>query len=334
MKKIGILFGSEDSFSLSLIDRLNQERSNHEFVLDVIRIDKVSHDISNPYDLIIDRISPKIPFYASYIRNAMVSGTAVINNPLMSLCTDAFYSFSQFQSLGIPTPKFMLLPSKERPLMASELDFRNLAMPMDWQCMFSKVRFPLRLRPVNSCNNYVSQVVRNADEFWHEYANTGSQVMMLEEYIEFDQVYSCFVVGGSYAQILKRESSENEIKLTKDVSLEHVHKIELYALSIAKKLGYDLVSLEFGLYRNKVYIISPQNCVPMIEPETIGAVAFESLIDQMAHYCLERLNNLEAQKNNCTWGEGLKPPFKKKWNLRVLRQTTKQSFKPLHSGSV
>ena len=41
MKKIGILFGQENSFPWAFIDRVNQKTGGKELVAEAVRIDKV-----------------------------------------------------------------------------------------------------------------------------------------------------------------------------------------------------------------------------------------------------------------------------------------------------
>ena len=71
MKKIGILFGQENTFPAAFVDRINSKKVkgiNAEFV----QIDKVVQGKVNDYDVIIDRISQDIPFYRGYLKKAVL----------------------------------------------------------------------------------------------------------------------------------------------------------------------------------------------------------------------------------------------------------------------
>src|SRR5205085_4033872 len=81
MKKIGILFGQENSFPWAFIDRVNQKTGGKEIVAEAVRIDKVIQGEPCGYDVIIDRISQDVPFYRAFLKNAALTGTAVVNNP-------------------------------------------------------------------------------------------------------------------------------------------------------------------------------------------------------------------------------------------------------------
>ena len=83
MKRIGILFGQENTFPQAFIDRVNRKEveGGLEIAAEAVLIDKVVQCELNRYDVIVDRISQDVPFYRAYLKNAAVSGTAVINNP-------------------------------------------------------------------------------------------------------------------------------------------------------------------------------------------------------------------------------------------------------------
>jgi glutathione synthase/RimK-type ligase-like ATP-grasp enzyme len=80
MKKIGILFGQETTFPPAFIERVNLKNVKG-ITAEFVKIDKVVQGDASGYDVIIDRISQDVPFYRAYLKNAALSGTAVINNP-------------------------------------------------------------------------------------------------------------------------------------------------------------------------------------------------------------------------------------------------------------
>ena len=80
MKKIGILFGMEDTFPQAFIDRVNS-KNEKDIIAEAVSIDKVVQNKDGEYAVIIDRISQDVPFYRAYLKNAALTGTNVINNP-------------------------------------------------------------------------------------------------------------------------------------------------------------------------------------------------------------------------------------------------------------
>ena len=60
MKKVGILFGMEDTFPWAFIDRVNQ-LGNGEVVAEAVQINELNQGEDYGYAVIIDRISQDVP---------------------------------------------------------------------------------------------------------------------------------------------------------------------------------------------------------------------------------------------------------------------------------
>jgi len=59
-KKIGILFGMEDTFPWAFIDKVN-ELGKGEYIAEPVQIDKLEQGADYGYAVIIDRISQDVP---------------------------------------------------------------------------------------------------------------------------------------------------------------------------------------------------------------------------------------------------------------------------------
>ena len=73
VKKIGIMFGMENTFPPALVEKINSmkvEGVTAEFV----KLGGVKMAEPSGYRVIIDRISQDIPFYRAYLKNAALSG--------------------------------------------------------------------------------------------------------------------------------------------------------------------------------------------------------------------------------------------------------------------
>ena len=141
MKKIGILFGQERSFPTAFIERVNSKNVNG-ITAEAVRIDKVMQGEPTEYAVIIDRISQDIPFYRAYLKNAALTGTAVINNPFWWSADEKFFNNCLATKINVPVPKTVILPSKDHPDDTSDNSFSNLAYPMDWENIFNYIGFP------------------------------------------------------------------------------------------------------------------------------------------------------------------------------------------------
>jgi len=76
MKKIGILFGTEDAFPMAFIEQVNKT-APAGIIAEAVQMDKVEQGVAIDYAVIIDRISQDVPFYRAYLKNAALCGTAV-----------------------------------------------------------------------------------------------------------------------------------------------------------------------------------------------------------------------------------------------------------------
>ena len=80
MKKIGVLFGMENTFPGALVERINAMKLP-DIVAESVQVGGVHEAAPSGYAVIVDRISHDIPFYRGFLKNAALTGTIVINNP-------------------------------------------------------------------------------------------------------------------------------------------------------------------------------------------------------------------------------------------------------------
>ena len=141
MKKIGILFGQENTFPQAFIDRVNS-KGIKDIKAEAVSIDSVEQAKPTDYAVIIDRISQDVPFYRAYLKNAAISGTAVINNPFWWSADEKFFNNALAEKVGVPVPKTFILPTSHRPANTDENSFRNMKFPFNWEKMFETIGFP------------------------------------------------------------------------------------------------------------------------------------------------------------------------------------------------
>ncbi|MDX1408261.1 MAG: hypothetical protein R3330_09010, partial [Saprospiraceae bacterium] len=91
MKKIGILFGKERTFPQAFVDRVN-DTAPDGISAELASINEVVQGKSTGYAVLIDRISQDVPFYRSMLKNAAITGTAVINNPFWWSADEKFFN--------------------------------------------------------------------------------------------------------------------------------------------------------------------------------------------------------------------------------------------------
>lgn len=308
MKKIGILFGQERSFPFALIERINS-RNVDGIIAEPVRIDKVVQGESDEYAVIIDRISQDVPFYRAFLKNAAITGTAVINNPFWWSADEKFFNNALAVKIGVPVPKTVLLPSRELPPDTSEQSFSNLAYPLDWEGIFNYIGFPAYMKPFAGGGWKSVYKLNNKEEFFNSHAETGQLVMMLQEEIIFEEYYRCYCIGGKYVRIMPYEPRNpfhlryvSNFKPTPD----RLKQMEEIVLKINHYLGYDFNTVELAVRDGIPYAIDFCNPAPDAERTSVGEENFEWVVDTAATFAIEKALQYQPGRNNLTWGNFIK----------------------------
>ena len=306
MKKIGILYGRERSFPPAVIQRIN-DKNVDGITAEPVKIDKVGQGLNPGYAVIIDRISQDVPFYRAMLKNAAATGTAVINNPFWWSADEKFFNnVLSVGPAGVPVPKTVLLPSYQKPDDTTDESFTNLAAPLDWQSMFNYIGFPAFMKPHAGGGWKSVYKVNNKEELWNAHADTDQLVMMLQEAIDFDSYFRCYVIGGQYVKIMHYEPRNeflDRYKVKHNVSDELLSTIHDYCLKLNEWLGYDFNTVEFAVRDGIPYAIDFCNPAPDADKFSVGEENFEWVIETAANYAIDRAQRQEPGKNNLTWGK-------------------------------
>lgn len=319
MKKIGILFGMENTFPWAFIDRVNTLCKGKGIMAEAVKIDKIEQAVASEYAVIIDRISQDVPLYRSYLKNAALCGTAVINNPFWWSADEKFFNNCLAVKLGVPVPKTVLLPSKERPDDTSEQSFRNLVMPLDWQYMFKQIGFPAYMKPHSGGGWKSVYQVESPEDLWQKHNETGQLVMMLQEEIIFTDYYRCYCIGGKYVKIMPYEPrNPHHLRYATQPKTEGKEHEELmkviheYVLKLNHALGYDFNTVEFAVRDGIPYAIDFCNPAPDADINSVGAENFEWVVEHAAKFAIEKAEEQIPGEDNCTWGTFISQSANKK----------------------
>lgn len=308
MKKIGILFGKERSFPMALIDRINSKNIDG-IKAEPVRIDKVVQGDAGEYAVIFDRISQDVPFYRAFLKDAAISGTAVINNPFWWSADEKFFNNCLAVKIGVPVPKTVILPSKELPDDTTELSFSNLAYPMDWEGIFKYVGFPAYMKPFAGGGWKNVYRLDSLEDFFQKHAETGQLVMLLQEEIKFDEYYRCYCIGGKHVRIMPYEPrNPHHLRYAADFkpSAERYKLMEDIVLRINRYLGYDFNTVELALRDGVPYAIDFCNPAPDADVASVGEENFAWVVETVANYAIEKAMEQKPGMDNLTWGEYIK----------------------------
>ena len=304
-RKIGIMFGMENTFPAAFVERIN-EKAASGIKAEYVQIDKVIQGEPLDYAVILDRISQDVPFYRGMLKNAAITGTAVINNPFWWSADEKFFNNSLALKVGVPVPKTVLLPSKERPDDTSEQSFRNLKFPLDWDGMFKYIGFPAFMKPFAGGGWKSVYKLDNKEEFFEKHAETGQLVMMLQEAIEFTDYFRCYCIGGNRVRIMRYEpANPHHLRYASDkgpaskAMLDTVHD---YVLRLNSALGYDFNTVEFAVRDGIPYAIDFCNPAPDADVNSVGQENFDWVVENAAEFAIEKAKEYKEGVMNLTWG--------------------------------
>ncbi len=314
MKKIGILFGRERSFPDAFIERVNSKNIKG-ITAEAVHIDKVMQGEPSGYAVIVDRISQDVPFYRAYLKNAALTGTAVINNPFWWSADEKFFNNCLATKIDVPVPKTVILPSKDLPPDTTDQSFANLDFPLDWNSIIEYIGFPAYMKPFAGGGWKNVYQVKDMDDLFRKHGETGELVMMLQEEIIFDEYYRCYCIGGKHVRIMPYEPrNPHHMRYSANFTPDKARYelMEDIVLRINKYLGYDFNTVELALRDGVPYAIDFCNPAPDAEVTSVGKENFEWVVETAALYAIEKAQAQDETMDNLTWGEYIKRSADKK----------------------
>lgn len=281
-KKIRVgLLATEEKFSQAVIDLLNRDG---DIQAEWCQFNDLQLGEPCPYRVIIDRLSHCYEFYQPYLKHAVMQGCYVINNPFWFLADDKFFNYVRAAQLGVAIPKTTLLRSREYDeRVLRPQDLHNLPKPMDWQAIAEHIGFPAILKPYDGYGWREVYKVDNLQQLRSIYEESMMDVMMLQEYIDFEHYVRCFVVGKKWVLPTKydphaRRYIVDHAHLTPELGERIVHDCRI----INQALGYDINTVEFAIRDGVPYAIDFMNPVPDAKPEVISQQYFGWLVTHVA----------------------------------------------------
>jgi glutathione synthase/RimK-type ligase-like ATP-grasp enzyme len=305
-KRIGILFGQEDTFPQAFVDRVNAKKVAG-VAAEWVKIDRVMQAEPSGYDVIIDRISQDIPFYRGFLKNAALTGTAVINNPFWWSADEKFFNNALAVKLGVPVPRTVLLPSNQHPPDTNAMSMRNLVYPLNWDAIFEYVGFPAYFKPFAGGGWKNVYKLNNADEFFKAYNETGQLVMMLQEEIVFTEYFRCYGIDRRDVRVMQYDPRQpHHARYVKGPKTDATRKMEArvteIVLTLCNALGYDFNTVEVAVRDGVPYAIDFCNPAPDADLHSVGEDNFEWVVEAAANMAMRRARAHKPGLNNLTWG--------------------------------
>ncbi len=310
-KKIGILFGMENTFPPAVVEGINSMNVDG-VTAEFVSIGGIRMDEPKKYAVIIDRISQDIPFYRAYLKNAMLQGTTVINNPFWWTADDKFFNYAMAHKMGVAIPPTVILPHHSHPPDTSDRSMRNLMYPLNWEELFAYVGFPAFLKPYAGGGWKHVCKVHSPEEFFQNYNNTGDLCMTLQHGVEFEDYYRCYVVGQEKVLIMKYDPRvpfhERYVKGNPQPPAKLKERIEKDGLALCRALGYDLNTVEFAVEGGIPYAIDFMNPAPDAEVTSVGQENFDWIVNAVATMAIKKAVSQQNPVEELRWAAFLNGP--------------------------
>jgi hypothetical protein len=300
--KVGLLVGREWSFPPAFIEEVN--RRDKGVIAEYAMLGGTRMDEPCPYAVIIDRISHEVPYYRSYLKNAVLQGVTVINNPFMWTADDKFFEASLATKLGIASPKTVALPNKEYvPGIVHPDSLRNLMAPLDWQSIIDYVGLPCVLKDAHGGGWKEVYICHSLEELIYNYDQTGLLTMVVQEFIEWEHYVRCMCLGQEEVLPIKYNPHERRYYVEHDhLSPELGQRIVEDSLKLVRALGYDMNTVEWAVSDGVPYAIDFMNPAPDMDVNSLTQFYFDWVVSHMADMAIGLAKKPRPQLSELRWG--------------------------------
>ena len=304
MRKIGIIYGMENTFPGALVERINSWKVPGVSA-DHVHAGGVRMAAPSGYRVIVDRISHDIPFYRAFLKNAVLSGTIVVNNPFWWGADDKFFNYALASKIGVAVPKTVVLPHHSHPPGTTSQSMRNLIFPLNWDEIFSYIGFPAFLKPFSGGGWKNVYKVHSPEEFFTAYNETGDLCMTLQTSVEFTDYFRCYVVNQEKVHVMqydpRRPHHERYVKDGPPIAPEMYNRVVADALTLCRALGYDLNTVEFAVENGIPYAIDFLNPAPDADYHSVGPANFEWIVEAVAQMTVAKALSDENPAKDLRW---------------------------------
>lgn len=300
--KVGLLVGREWSFPPAFIEEVN--RRNAGVTAEYVKLGGTKMDEPCPYAVIVDRISHEVPYYRSYLKNALLQGTTVINNPFMWTADDKFFGASLANKLGIAHPKTIVLPNKDYvPGIIHPDSLRNLDI-VDWEAVVEHIGLPCVLKDAHGGGWKEVYICHSMRELITNYDKSGLLTMIVQEFIEWDHYIRCLCLGQEKILPIKYDPKARKYHIDHaHMSSELGKRVVDDSLKLVTALGYDMNTVEWAVRDNVPYAIDFMNPAPDMDIYSLTPFYFDWAVKNMADMVIKLATNPRPQITETRWNQ-------------------------------
>ncbi len=299
-KKIGLLVGREWSMPPKFIEEVN--RRDEGVIAEFAKLGGTRMDEPCEYAVLIDRISHEVPYYRSYLKNAVLQGTHVVNNPFMWTADDKFFGASLVTKLGIASPKTVVLPNKDYvPGIVHDESLRNLEFPIPWEKHIEYLGgFPVILKDAHGGGWKQVHKVNNLEELWTRYNESEKLTMILQEFIQWDDYIRCMGLGRSDILVMKYDPN-NRKYLKHELDQAMYDRVYSDSVKLVQAFGYDMNTMEWAIRDGVPYAIDFMNPAPDMDIYSLGEEFFEWCVTHLADMSIRLAKQPRPQLSEMRW---------------------------------
>lgn len=303
-ERIGLLVGWENTFPQAFIERVNKEPG---ILAEFAKVGATPEQYDPKYRMLIDRISHEVQHYRLHLKAAALAGTYVVNDPFWWSADDKFFGFSVAPKVGVAVPRTILLPQREYiPAINPERSLRNLEFPLDWEAITNYIGFPAILKPAEGGGWKNVSLVRNMDELLRDYNASGTLVMTLQEFIDFDDYVRCICIGREFILPIRYDPKQRRYLVEHNFLEPSMgEKVVDGAWKLCNALGYDMNSVEFAIRDGVPYAIDFTNPAPDMDLYSITPHYFDIVVEEMAKFAIDVVKKGRKPEHRYSFGDFL-----------------------------
>jgi hypothetical protein len=300
MPKIGVIVGREWSWPPAFLDEVNKREQGVS--AEYVKIGGTRMNEPNEYAVMVDRISHEVPYYRSYLKNAMLQGTHVVNNPFMWTADDKFFEASLATQLGVASPRTVVLPNKEYvPGIVHDESLRNLLYPVPWQEHIDYLGgFPVILKDAHGGGWKNVSKIYSWEELWKAYNDSGLLTMVLQQFIEWDHYVRCMCVAQDDILVMDYDPN-TRVYSDHTLSSELYERIVRDCRTLVSALGYDMNTVEWAIREGVPYAIDFMNPAPDMDVNSLGLPRHRWCVEHMADMCIRLAKEPRCQDVEMRW---------------------------------
>lgn len=286
---LGIVHGREETFPAALLAEINGRGGDvHAESLSVSGVEALD---SSPFRVLVDRISPRVAYFRSFVRqNARLGVLCFPHHDLPSW--DRVELAQVALSARVACVPTMLLPHQTHPAGVDGSDLGNLAYPMPWEQYLDRFDLPGLLRPATLGPGAAHSFESLAD-LWQVYGRCGDALHVIQPDLS-DLQRIIAVVCGSHVELMGYEPLSGRFL----EPLPEAQKPILQAVSrLRERAELLLTGLEFAWHPGrKTAMLTDLHLTPELDWWRLGEAAFSRVVSSTADELMTRALSARPRK--------------------------------------